>query len=114
MITNPTAVFTLLAAAVALVGPALHQLHHVLQPAQVARGLGDILCMILGQRTVAFGAFALGGVQQRAAFGRQGEGSGVVGVDVQRIRRSLGLQPGQSLPVADEADEEEVDSLNLW
>jgi hypothetical protein len=27
-----------------------------------------------------------------AAFGRQGEGSGVVGVDVQRIRRTLGLQ----------------------
>ena len=27
-----------------------------------------------------------------AAFGRRGEGSGVVGVDVQRIRRSLGLQ----------------------
>jgi uncharacterized protein len=30
-----------------------------------------------------------------AAFGRQGEGSGVVGVDVQRIRRSLGLQAGR-------------------
>src|SRR4029079_2893906 len=29
-----------------------------------------------------------------AAFGRRGEGSGVVGVDVQRIRRSLGLTPG--------------------
>ncbi len=28
-----------------------------------------------------------------AAFGRQGQGSGVVGVDVQRIRRTLGLQP---------------------
>ncbi len=28
-----------------------------------------------------------------AAFGRQGEGSGVVGVDVQRIRRTLELQP---------------------
>jgi len=27
-----------------------------------------------------------------AAFGRRGEGSGVIGVDVQRIRRSLGLQ----------------------
>ncbi len=27
-----------------------------------------------------------------AAFGRQGEGSGVVGVDVQRIRRALGLK----------------------
>jgi uncharacterized protein with von Willebrand factor type A (vWA) domain len=31
-----------------------------------------------------------------AAFGRRGEGSGVVGVDVQRIRRSLGLSPGSS------------------
>jgi uncharacterized protein len=29
-----------------------------------------------------------------SAFGRQGEGSGVVGVDVQRIRRTLGLQTG--------------------
>ncbi len=29
-----------------------------------------------------------------AGFGRRGEGSGVVGVDVQRIRRSLGLTPG--------------------
>jgi hypothetical protein len=33
-----------------------------------------------------------------AGFGRQGQGSGVVGVDVQRIRRSLGLQPGQTPP----------------
>jgi uncharacterized protein with von Willebrand factor type A (vWA) domain len=33
-----------------------------------------------------------------AGFGRQGEGSGVVGVDVQRIRRALGLQPGQTPP----------------
>jgi uncharacterized protein len=31
-----------------------------------------------------------------AAFGRRGEGSGVVGVDVQRIRRSLGLTPGSA------------------
>jgi uncharacterized protein with von Willebrand factor type A (vWA) domain len=30
-----------------------------------------------------------------AAFGRGGEGSGVIGVDVQRIRRTLGLQAGQ-------------------
>jgi uncharacterized protein len=30
-----------------------------------------------------------------AAFGRRGEGSGVVGVDVQRIRRTLGLTAGQ-------------------
>ncbi|HEX9966963.1 MAG TPA: VWA domain-containing protein [Solirubrobacterales bacterium] len=29
-----------------------------------------------------------------AAFGREGEGSGVVGVDVQRIRRTLGLSTG--------------------
>src|SRR5918994_6261577 len=30
-----------------------------------------------------------------AAFGRQGEGSGVIGVDVQRIRRTLGLRGGK-------------------
>jgi uncharacterized protein with von Willebrand factor type A (vWA) domain len=41
-----------------------------------------------------------------AAFGRQGEGSGVVGVDVQRIRRSLGLQPGQEAPADGEAVED--------
>jgi uncharacterized protein with von Willebrand factor type A (vWA) domain len=29
-----------------------------------------------------------------SAFGRRGEGSGVIGVDVQRIRRTLGLQAG--------------------
>jgi len=39
-----------------------------------------------------------------AAFGRRGEGSGVVGVDVQRIRRSLGLQPGQSRPEGEPAE----------
>ena len=39
-----------------------------------------------------------------AAFGRRGEGSGVVGVDVQRIRRSLGLAPGAQPP--DGAEEE--------
>ena len=36
-----------------------------------------------------------------AAFGRQGEGSGVIGVDVQRIRRTLGLaaaRPAASCP----------------
>ncbi|MEA2458025.1 MAG: uncharacterized protein QOC95_997, partial [Thermoleophilaceae bacterium] len=36
-----------------------------------------------------------------AAFGRQGEGSGVIGVDVQRIRRALDLKAesgGQALP----------------
>ncbi len=31
-----------------------------------------------------------------AAFGRQSEGSGVVGVDVQRIRRALGLRSDPS------------------
>jgi len=38
------------------------------------------------------------------AFGRQGEGSGVIGVDVQRIRRTLGLrgeQAGVELPDPD-------------
>jgi uncharacterized protein len=45
-----------------------------------------------------------------AAFGRRGEGSGVVGVDVQRIRRSLGLQPGQSGPV--EVEGEDVPTLD--
>jgi uncharacterized protein with von Willebrand factor type A (vWA) domain len=39
-----------------------------------------------------------------AAFGRRGEGSGVIGVDVQRIRRTLGLQtqrtePGEEQPL---------------
>jgi uncharacterized protein with von Willebrand factor type A (vWA) domain len=38
-----------------------------------------------------------------AAFGRQGEGSGVIGVDVQRIRRTLGLkaETGRELPDPD-------------
>jgi uncharacterized protein len=38
-----------------------------------------------------------------AAFARQGEGSGVIGVDVQRIRRALGLraEPDASRPVGD-------------
>ena len=38
-----------------------------------------------------------------AAFGRQGQGSGVIGVDVQRIRRSLGLrgEPQPDLPPDD-------------
>ncbi len=40
-----------------------------------------------------------------AAFGRQGEGSGVVGVDVQRIRRTLGLSTG---PQPADEDGEEV------
>ena len=38
-----------------------------------------------------------------AAFGRQGDGSGVIGVDVQRIRRALGLrtEPQPDLPRED-------------
>ena len=45
-----------------------------------------------------------------AAFGRQGQGSGVVGVDVQRIRRTLGLQPGQ--PTPGESGEQESAALD--
>jgi uncharacterized protein len=37
-----------------------------------------------------------------AAFGRQGEGSGVIGVDVQRIRRSLGLRAEAQPDLADD------------
>jgi uncharacterized protein len=40
-----------------------------------------------------------------AAFGRQGEGSGVVGVDVQRIRRTLGLSAGTQPPNEDGGEE---------
>jgi uncharacterized protein len=40
-----------------------------------------------------------------AAFGQQGEGSGVVGVDVQRIRRTLGLSAGTQQPAEDGAAE---------
>ncbi len=40
-----------------------------------------------------------------AAFGRQGEGSGVVGVDVQRIRRTLGLSTGAQQGAEDGAAE---------
>src|SRR5437762_12222982 len=36
-----------------------------------------------------------------AAFGRQGEGSGVIGVDVQRIRRTLGLRAERTGPEDD-------------
>jgi len=42
-----------------------------------------------------------------AAFGRRGEGSGVVGVDVQRIRRSLELQP--SSPSREESEGPPID-----
>ena len=38
-----------------------------------------------------------------AAFGRRGEGSGVLGVDVQRIRRALGLRSEPGGPVQDAA-----------
>jgi uncharacterized protein with von Willebrand factor type A (vWA) domain len=40
-----------------------------------------------------------------SAFGNQGEGSGVVGVDVQRIRRTLGLSAGTQAPAEDGAAE---------
>jgi uncharacterized protein with von Willebrand factor type A (vWA) domain len=38
-----------------------------------------------------------------AAFGRRGQGSGVLGVDVQRIRRALGLRSEPGGPVQDSA-----------
>jgi uncharacterized protein len=50
-----------------------------------------------------------------SAFGRRGERSGVIGVDVQRIRRSLGLQPrgrraeGEELPRLDPEDVREFE-----
>jgi uncharacterized protein with von Willebrand factor type A (vWA) domain len=47
-----------------------------------------------------------------AAFGRRGEGSGVVGVDVQRIRRTLGLSAGAG--AAAEAAPIERDQLNRF
>jgi uncharacterized protein len=46
-----------------------------------------------------------------AAFGRQGEGSGVIGVDVQRIRRTLGLKgekAGAKLPDPDAVPRERL------
>ena len=51
-----------------------------------------------------------------AAFGRQGEGSGVVGVDVQRIRRALGLQT-QSRPAQAQDDGNQLldrDAINRF
>jgi uncharacterized protein with von Willebrand factor type A (vWA) domain len=49
-----------------------------------------------------------------AAFGRQGEGSGVVGVDVQRIRRTLGLSTGaQQAPDGDGAELPPIDREEL-
>src|SRR3954471_20916863 len=46
-----------------------------------------------------------------AAFGGQGEGSGVIGVDVQRIRRTLGLKgerDGAQLPDPDSVPQERL------
>ncbi len=44
-----------------------------------------------------------------AAFGRQGQGSGVVGVDVQRIRRALELQSGTPPQKTDDPDYQPLD-----
>ena len=50
-----------------------------------------------------------------AAFGRRGEGSGVIGVDVQRIRRTLGLSAGAQPPDADgELPEIDREQLNRF
>ncbi len=46
-----------------------------------------------------------------AAFGRQGEGSGVIGVDVQRIRRALGLRSEASRPQREGIARGEVEGL---
>jgi uncharacterized protein with von Willebrand factor type A (vWA) domain len=46
-----------------------------------------------------------------SAFGRQGEGSGVIGVDVQRIRRTLGLQAGPQ--PSEDGDVAEIDREQL-
>ena len=43
-----------------------------------------------------------------AAFGRRGEGSGVIGVDVQRIRRTLGLSAGTQ-PADEDGERPEID-----
>ncbi len=48
-----------------------------------------------------------------AAFGRHGEGSGVVGVDVQRIRRTLGLTAGQQPPDSSGKDVPRIDREQL-
>ncbi len=48
-----------------------------------------------------------------AAFGRQGEGSGVVGVDVQRIRRTLGLSTGSQPASEDGAELSPIDREQL-
>jgi uncharacterized protein len=50
-----------------------------------------------------------------AAFGRRGEGSGVIGVDVQRIRRTLGLSAGAPPPDEDgEGPEIDREQLNRF
>ncbi len=53
-----------------------------------------------------------------SAFGREGEGSGVVGVDVQRIRRTLGLSAGSQAPPAEDGAAElppiDRDQLNAF
>src|SRR6478609_10324386 len=43
-----------------------------------------------------------------AAFGRRGEGSGVIGVDVQRIRRTLGLQAQAGTPDEPALDRDQI------
>ncbi len=48
-----------------------------------------------------------------AAFGRQGEGSGVIGVDVQRIRRNLGLKGSAELDPAQLPDPDTVPREHL-
>ena len=49
-----------------------------------------------------------------AAFGRRGEGSGVIGVDVQRIRRTLGLQAQRGLrPSGDDGEALTLDRESL-
>jgi uncharacterized protein with von Willebrand factor type A (vWA) domain len=47
-----------------------------------------------------------------AAFGRRGEGSGVIGVDVQRIRRTLGLSAGAQ-PADEYGEMPEIDREQL-
>src|SRR4051812_15300258 len=46
-----------------------------------------------------------------AAFGRQGEGSGVIGVDVQRIRRTLGLRTDNDPGAREDPDTVSQDGL---
>jgi uncharacterized protein len=48
-----------------------------------------------------------------SAFGRRGEGSGVVGVDVQRIRRTLGLTVGAQPPTDAGEEQPRIDRESL-